>query len=62
MNLNLILEFSGTKTRTSKICISSTDTYKLYLAFISAQMLEREREREEEGERDKMRDNWSIRL
>ena len=44
----------------------STDTYKPHLALISVQMLkwEREREREREGEceRDKMRDNWSIRL
>ena len=45
--------------------ISSTDTYKPHLALISVKMLEmREREREREGEceRDKMRDNWSIRL
>ena len=38
------------QTRTSERCISSTDTYKLHLALISAQKLERERERERERE------------
>ena len=36
------------KTRPSERWISSTDTYKLHLALISAQKLERERERERE--------------
>ncbi len=49
-------------TRPSFRWISSTDTYKPHLAFISAQMLESEKEREGECEKDKMRDNWSIRL
>ena len=50
------------ETKTSETCISSTATYKQHLALISAQMPERERERYWESVRDKMRDNWSIRL
>ena len=53
---------SAPRTRPSYRWISSTDTYKPYLASISAQMQERERERGGVYERDNMRDNWSLKL
>ena len=46
------LDTNKLKTRSSFRWISSTDTYKPHLAFISAQMLERERERERESVRE----------